>query len=92
MNIRGGSPGFVRVLKDGRICWPDYMGNGFYMSLGNVQLQSRAALVFVDWEETGDGVQVTGEMSTVELEEASEESLGGMCRSIFTQIYSYIVI
>eukprot|EP00438_Fugacium_kawagutii_P025222 Skav235375 [mRNA] locus=scaffold6992:46428:48257:- [translate_table: standard] len=79
MNIRGGTPGFVRVLNNGSsICWPDYMGNGFYMSLGNVQLQKRGALVFVDYDETGHGVQVVGEMTTVErseVEKASDEAL-----------------
>mmetsp|Transcript_6467 Transcript_6467/g.14894 ORF Transcript_6467/g.14894 Transcript_6467/m.14894 type:complete len:616 (-) Transcript_6467:287-2134(-) len=75
MNIRGGSPGFVRVLKDGRICWPDYTGNGFYMSLGNVQLQKSASLVFVDWDNTGRGIQIAGDLRTVELADVKDAEL-----------------
>jgi len=75
MNIRGGSPGFVRVMKDGSICWPDYMGNGFYMSLGNVQLQKSASLVFVDWDNTGRGIQIAGDLRTVELADVKDAEL-----------------
>ena len=76
MNIRGGSPGFVRVVHGGStICWPDYTGNGFYMSLGNVQLQKSASLVFVDWDDTGRGVQVAGEVRTLERSEISDPEM-----------------
>ena len=76
MNLRGGSPGFVRVLHGGStICWPDYTGNGFYMSLGNVQLQKFASLVFVDWDATGHGVQVAGSVCTVERSEVVDAEL-----------------
>ncbi|CAK8994649.1 unnamed protein product [Durusdinium trenchii] len=74
MNIRGGSPGFVRVLNEKLICWPDYMGNGFYMSLGNVQLQKLGSLVFVDWDDHGHGVQVLGSVRTVERSEIDAAS------------------
>ena len=76
MNIRGGSPGFVRILHDGStICWPDYTGNGFYMSLGNVQLQNSASLVFVDWDDTGRGVQIAGAVRTLERPEVVDTEM-----------------
>jgi len=76
MNIRGGSPGFARVLHSGStICWPDYTGNGFYMSLGNVQLQKNASLVFVDWDATGHGVQVAGSVHTIERSEVVDTEM-----------------
>ena len=76
MNIRGGSPGFVRVLHGGSsICWPDYTGNGFYMSLGNVQLQKSASLVFVDWDNSGHGVQVAGDVRTIERSEITDPEM-----------------
>lgn len=31
---RGGNPGFVRVLDDKTLLWPDYVGNGMFMVSG----------------------------------------------------------
>jgi predicted pyridoxine 5'-phosphate oxidase superfamily flavin-nucleotide-binding protein len=45
---RGGSPGFVRVDGD-TLWWPDYPGNNMFNSLGNVAVDPRAALLFVDF-------------------------------------------
>jgi predicted pyridoxine 5'-phosphate oxidase superfamily flavin-nucleotide-binding protein len=56
---RGGMPGFVTATGPGRLSWPDYFGNSFYMTLGNVELDPRAGLVFVDWD-TGSTLQLTG--------------------------------
>lgn len=46
---RGGSPGFVKV--DGEVLTvPDFMGNHFFNTLGNIALQPAAGLLFVDFE------------------------------------------
>ncbi|GLY29827.1 pyridoxamine 5'-phosphate oxidase family protein [Kineosporia sp. NBRC 101731] len=55
---RGGMPGFVRAGTR-RLRWPDYTGNQFYMTLGNLQLSPAAGLLFLDWEQ-GHTLQVTG--------------------------------
>ncbi|KAH8669148.1 hypothetical protein BX600DRAFT_397030 [Xylariales sp. PMI_506] len=61
MNARGGLPGFVRVRpSDGRtIVLPDYSGNRFVSSLGNIESSGLAALTFVDFV-TGDVLYLTG--------------------------------
>ncbi len=47
---RGGRPGFVRVSDDGRVLtWPDFNGNGFFNTLGNLHAEPRAGLVFADF-------------------------------------------
>jgi predicted pyridoxine 5'-phosphate oxidase superfamily flavin-nucleotide-binding protein len=56
---RGGSPGFVTVSGSRRLTWPDYVGNSMYMTLGNLEVDSRCGLLFLDWER-GDTLQVTG--------------------------------
>lgn len=56
---RGGMPGFVSVSGPATLSWPDYVGNSFYMTLGNIELQPRAGLVFLDWS-TGATLQLTG--------------------------------
>ncbi|GGP20151.1 pyridoxamine 5'-phosphate oxidase family protein [Silvimonas iriomotensis] len=50
---RGGAPGFVAVNADGGLTLPDYMGNFHFRTLGNLQLEPRAGLLFVDFA-TGD--------------------------------------
>ena len=47
---RGGAPGFVQVAAPDRLTWPDYFGNSFYMTLGNLQLDPACGLTFLDWE------------------------------------------
>ncbi|MFI5168840.1 MAG: pyridoxamine 5'-phosphate oxidase family protein [Vicinamibacterales bacterium] len=56
---RGGRPGFVRVLDETTLEFPDYPGNNMYNTLGNLLGHPRAGLLFVDFE-TGDTVQLTG--------------------------------
>lgn len=47
---RGGPPGFVRVLDGRTLRVPDYAGNHLYNTLGNLALDPRAGLAFVDFE------------------------------------------
>ncbi len=55
---RGGLPGFVKVAGD-VLTIPDFRGNRFFNTLGNLVLDPRAALLFVDFE-TGDLLHVQG--------------------------------
>lgn len=51
---RGGPPGFLRAGDDGRtLTWPDYAGNHFFNTLGNLALEPRAGLVVPDFEAGG---------------------------------------
>ena len=55
---RGGKTGFVRVLGN-RLSIPDYAGNLHFNTLGNLLLNPRAGLVFVDFA-SGDVLQLSG--------------------------------
>ncbi|GAA1651774.1 pyridoxamine 5'-phosphate oxidase family protein [Actinoplanes couchii] len=55
---RGGNPGFT-VASASRITWPEYVGNGMFMTLGNLLLNPRSGLLFLDWQ-TGAALHVTG--------------------------------
>lgn len=50
---RGGKPGFVRVNGDGTLTVPDFTGNFFFNTLGNITIHPRAGLLFIDFV-TGD--------------------------------------
>ncbi|WP_296597827.1 pyridoxamine 5'-phosphate oxidase family protein [Phenylobacterium sp.] len=55
---RGGPPGFVRVTDD-VLTIPDYRGNRYFNTLGNLLLDPRAALLFVDFS-NGELLQLQG--------------------------------
>ena len=55
---RGGLPGFVKA-RDGMLVVPDFRGNRFFNTLGNLLIDPRAALLFVDFE-TGDLLHLRG--------------------------------
>lgn len=48
-SYKGGAPGFVRVVSETELAWPDYDGNGQFRSLGNVLVNPSVALLFIDW-------------------------------------------
>ena len=47
---RGGKPGFVRVDDDNCLIVPDYAGNQFFNTIGNILVNPRAGLLFLDFE------------------------------------------
>lgn len=46
---RGGPPGFVRMLDDKTLAFPDFRGNRQYISLGNTAVNDRVALILMDY-------------------------------------------
>lgn len=56
---RGGPPGFVQLGSDGSLRIPDYEGNRFFATLGNILLNGKAGLVFPDFD-SGGLLQMSG--------------------------------
>ncbi len=61
---RGGQAGFVRVAADGTLTIPDFAGNLFFATLGNILLNGKAGLVFADFA-SGDLLQMTGDAAVI---------------------------
>jgi uncharacterized protein len=49
-SYKGGLPGFVRVLDERNLAFPDYDGNGMYRTWGNVLVNPHIGLLFIDFE------------------------------------------
>ena len=50
-SYKGGMPGFVRVLDAKTIAFPNYDGNGMYLSAGNVLVNPQVGLLFISFEQ-----------------------------------------
>jgi len=61
---RGGKPGFVRVSEDGLLTIPDFNGNLFFNTLGNIHQNGKAGLLFVDYA-SGDTLQMSGDAEVI---------------------------
>ena len=59
-SYKGGDPGFVRVIDEHTLAFPNYDGNGMYLSMGNLLRNPHVGLLFIDFEE-GNRLRVNGE-------------------------------
>ncbi|TFB00505.1 hypothetical protein CCMA1212_007937 [Trichoderma ghanense] len=74
-NHRGGTRGFIRVLKndeDGvELVYPEYSGNRLYQSLGNLKVNPLIGLVIPDYT-TSDALYLTGRSTILLGKQASD--------------------
>src|SRR3977135_3684062 len=49
-SYKGGDPGFVRVVDERTIAFPNYDGNGMYLSMGNILRHPDVGILFIDFE------------------------------------------
>jgi len=68
---RGGLPGFVCVDDERTFVAPDYRGNLFFNTLGNLAMDPRAGLIFIDFER-GDLLYVAAHAEIVWVGTAME--------------------
>lgn len=59
---RGGPPGFLQFTAPDELVIPDFRGNNLFNTLGNLRLDPRTGLLFVDWD-SGDLLQVSATAS-----------------------------
>ncbi|MBO2450935.1 pyridoxamine 5'-phosphate oxidase family protein [Actinomadura barringtoniae] len=59
-SFRAGPPGFVHVLDERTLVYPEYRGNGVMGSLGNISGNGHAGLIFVDFLTHLIGLHVNG--------------------------------
>jgi hypothetical protein len=59
-SYKGGDLGFVRVIDSGTVVFPNYDGNGMFMSMGNIQAKAKVGLLFIDFE-TPQRLRLRGE-------------------------------
>jgi hypothetical protein len=59
-SFRAGPPGFVHVLDERTVAWPEYRGNGVMASAGNLVDNPHVGILFVDFVRDLVGLHVNG--------------------------------
>lgn len=67
-SYKGGAPGFVRVADDHTVAFPNYDGNGMYLTMGNLTRNPHVGLLFISFE-TGHRLRLNGDASIDENDE-----------------------
>jgi len=61
-SYKGGESGFVKVLDPHTLAFPNYDGNGMYLSTGNVLVNPHVGMLFIDFVQ-GHRMRLEGEAS-----------------------------
>jgi hypothetical protein len=65
-SLRAGPPGFIHVIDERTIAYPEYRGNGVLASLGNISENAQIGVLMVDFVTDLIGLHVNGTASIVE--------------------------
>ncbi|HEY1590241.1 MAG TPA: pyridoxamine 5'-phosphate oxidase family protein [Solirubrobacteraceae bacterium] len=89
-SYKGGAPGFVRVLDEHTVAFPNYDGNGMYVSMGNALVNPHVGILFVDFVSTRPSrLRLNGVASIDERDELMEAYPGAqfIVRVRATQVF-----
>lgn len=75
--FRAGPPGFIRVLDDKTLAYPEYRGNGVMASLGNIMENGHVGILMVDFFDDLVGLHVNGRAEILAGAGASACGLSG---------------
>ena len=70
-SFRAGAPGFVQVLDEKTLAYPEYRGNGVLASVGNILNNPHIGLIFLDYYQTTVGLHVNGNARVLDPHEAA---------------------
>ena len=92
---RFGKAGFVSVLNNETLAYPEYRGNGVFASLGNIIENPHIGMVFVDFFNTTVGLHINGKANsykTLELPHEFSSSIRELSKNIEAQIERWVII
>lgn len=68
-SFRAGEKGFIKVIDDGMLIYPEYQGNGVMASMGNILENPHIGLMFIDFFKHTIGLHVNGSAEIYETKE-----------------------
>ena len=71
-SFRAGLAGFVRLVDEKTLLYPEYRGNGVLASLGNISENPHIGLTFIDFFQNTIGLHVNGKAKVAENDELQQ--------------------
>ena len=71
-SFRAGPKGFIKVLDNYTLIFPEFKGNGVMASLGNIYENPQIGLMFIDFFTSSIGLHVNGKAEIITEKEASK--------------------
>ena len=68
-SFRAGPPGFVQVLNEKTLAYPEYRGNGVLASVGNILENPQIGMIFLDYFQSTVGLHVNGKARVLSPDE-----------------------
>lgn len=65
-SFKGGGTGLIKILSDTQIAFPDFDGNGAFMSIGNILVNPHVGMLFIDFAD-GARLRVNGRAQVHEM-------------------------
>lgn len=65
-SFRAGQPGFLQVIDDRTVAYPEYRGNGVMASLGNIVENPHIGILLIDFVQDLIGLHINGSARIVE--------------------------
>lgn len=75
-SFRAGEKGFVKVIDENRLIYPEYKGNGVMASLGNITENPHIGIMFIDFFDNQVGLHINGRAQIIENEQLATISSG----------------
>jgi hypothetical protein len=64
-SFKGGGPGLVKIISSQQFAFPDFNGNGAFMSLGNILQNPQIGCLFIDFSD-GARLRINGSAEILE--------------------------
>lgn len=61
-SYKGGSPGFIKIIDSRTLAFPSFDGNGMFLSMGNITINSKIGMLLIDFE-TPHRIRIHGNAS-----------------------------
>ncbi len=70
-SFKGGGPGLIKIIDSTHFAFPDFEGNGAFMSIGNIMQNPHVGCLFIDFTD-GGRLRVNGRASICENDEITQ--------------------
>ncbi len=64
-SFKGGGPGLINIIDETHFVFPDFDGNGAFMSIGNILVNPKVGCLFIDFS-NGERLRINGQAKILE--------------------------